>query len=79
MSRTDLPPLGDPNPHISIAEAVKNVRDLHFRAQGDLDKAENLQEGHYYAGMVDACTELENILTIEKEGTTPKKAEKNDD
>lgn len=66
MATTDLPPLGDPNPDISIASAVKHVRDLHFRAQGDLDKTTNLDEGHYYAGMVDACVELENILTVEK-------------
>lgn len=66
MATTDLPPLGDPNPEISIAQAVKHVRKLHFRAQGDLDKAESLNEGHYYAGMVDACTELEKALTVEK-------------
>ncbi len=67
MATTILPRLGAPDPEISIAEALNHVRELHIRAQGDLDKTDSMDEGHYYAGMVDACTELESILTVSDE------------
>ena len=66
MARTFVPPVGKPRRFFSLKKILDVIHEQLEIAQGDYDKAGDLNDWAYYEGWVDALKWVELLLTRKK-------------
>lgn len=56
MSTTYVPPLGAINPNVPMQDLIADAYEGLLEAQGDADKADEIENACYYEGLVDALS-----------------------
>lgn len=63
MATTILPKIGRVNKRVSLKKLLRNVHENFECAYGDYDKAGDMEDHAYYAGLIDAYYNVEHLIT----------------
>lgn len=72
MSRTFVPDFRDLDPDMDLKEVLAEIRQEYVISWGDYDKAGDMEDHAYYAGLIDAYNRVVTLLTV----PDPEKKEK---
>jgi hypothetical protein len=64
MATTFVEPAREIKPDLNPTELLNNVHEMLERAQGDEDKAGDVEDCVYYEGWKDALTWIQNLMTV---------------